>query len=182
MGWLLAFDAGCSSCTSVTQRLNDEIGHVLITRNISDPDIVELRKQAFGANPPWAPTLLETKGDRVRGWCGPRLSLRLTRLVGPRRAQRITRQIAHDSMPSDAQRRNVLKLLPAAAGSGLFLLSGGTAGAQTTTGADVSSSAGDKAIDIAHRSPVFNQQLQKYADVQYDWQNEGPRSSRTLTQ
>jgi hypothetical protein len=148
--------------------MTGETDRLLTMRNISDPDIVELRKQALGTNPPWAPTLLEVTDDHVRGWYGPRMSLRLVRLLGLRRAQRIARRIAHASAPIEPERRNFLRLLPAAAGTGLFLLSGGTAAAQTTLRAGIDIN--EQVIDVARRAPAFRQQLQRYPDVRFDWQ------------
>lgn len=137
--WILAFDATCSSCESISKLVTEAVaGTALEPHALAEPEIVELRRQAFGEQqPPWLPTLLAWDKERVRAWTGPALSMRLARLLGPAQSVCVARAVAraHDNIgfPADGlwDRRRLLKAIPGVA-AGAFVLSGGTAFAEST--------------------------------------------------
>ncbi|MFD2467630.1 bacteriocin fulvocin C-related protein [Amycolatopsis silviterrae] len=125
--WILAFDAGCGTCAGIADRISAEAGDRLTVAGLGEDRIGALRQQALGDHPPFAPTLLLVDGDRVRGWTGPALSLRLARVLGPARSIAVVRALNQADLTVHGDRRRFLKLVPAAA-LGAFVLTGGAAG------------------------------------------------------
>lgn len=124
--WILAFNAGCSKCQEIIVGVQAEAPSHLSVRNLTDLDILELRRKAFGPNYPWAPTLLAVDGDHVRGRTGPKLAVRLAVLLGSKRSLRVIRTLKNSAAVLDvAARSRVLRAVPGLA-TGVFLLSGGT--------------------------------------------------------
>lgn len=124
--WILAFDAGCGSCTDVINRVGTPVADRLTIAGLDEERVQGLRTQALGPDAPFAPTLLEVQGDRVRGWTGPKLSLRLGRLLGPARSLAVVRALNEADVLVHGSRRTFLKAVPAVT-LGAFLLSGGLA-------------------------------------------------------
>lgn len=123
--WTLAFHAGCAKCREAAVGVQAEAPSPLSVRSLTDPDVRELRRKAFGGRAPWAPTLLAVSGDHVRAWTGPMLAVRLAFLLGPKRSLRVIRNIKHAVIiPNSTARSRVLRVVPGLA-TGLFLLSGG---------------------------------------------------------
>jgi len=139
--WILAFDAGCSTCSAITGKVQAVAGSRLQVRSLRDARVEELRRQAYGtAEAPWAPTLLQT-GRPVRAWTGTALSLRLAGLLGPTRSVRVIRALLTDRpvVVSDPDRRRVLTAV-SALGAATFLLTGGLSGgwaAAATRGSNI---------------------------------------------
>ncbi|MET9915148.1 bacteriocin fulvocin C-related protein [Streptomyces sp. NPDC006476] len=124
--WILAFDAGCRSCTDVVDRVRACANGKLTTAGLAEPRIHELRQRALGKAAPWAPTLLAVDGDAVRAWTGPALSLHLVRLLGVADSVRVVRALNHADVVRHPGRRKLLKAVPLL-GLGAFVLSGGLA-------------------------------------------------------
>jgi hypothetical protein len=79
---ILGFDAECSYCQEMAKKIEKRFGDRLETRNLSDPEVEEWRKQVLGEDAPWAPTLIEVDGDRVKAWTGFQMGFALTRRLG----------------------------------------------------------------------------------------------------
>jgi uncharacterized membrane protein len=122
--WLLAFDAGCKSCSDVIGRIRAQVGDRLAVAALGEPRIRELRCRALGERPPFAPTLIVVDGDRVRAWTGPRLSARLAWLLGPARSIAVMRALNRADVVVNGDRRGLLKAVPLVA-LGAFVVSGG---------------------------------------------------------
>ena len=86
---VLAFDADCHRCRAVAAEVRRrEPG--LDVLPLADYRVAWWRREAYGDDPPHAPTLLAvTVGDdgvdRVRAWHGPAVVAGLVRLLGVRR-------------------------------------------------------------------------------------------------
>jgi hypothetical protein len=124
--WLLAFDPGCRTCGDVIGRVKEQVEERLTLAGLAEPRIAELRRRALGERPRFAPTLIAVDGDRVRAWTGPRLSVRLARLLGPARSVAVLRALNRADVVVNGSRRGLLKAVPLAA-LGAFVVSGGLA-------------------------------------------------------
>ena len=128
--WILAFDAGCTSCNDVISRVRQHAGDRLELANLADSRIREMRHRVFGDDPPWIPALFAVDDGRVRGWTGTRLSIRMMRVLGPGRSLRVAQAISDAEVVRNPQRRTALQAVPGIA-AGVFLLSGGVASSVT---------------------------------------------------
>lgn len=86
---VLGFDAGCMTCSQLAERIEEAAGEKLETMSLSDPRMSEWRRQAFGEDAPWAPTLVEIESGKVRAWTGMRMGARLARRLGPAATLRV---------------------------------------------------------------------------------------------
>lgn len=128
--WVLAFDASCGTCRFLAETVARECGEKLSIRPLNDEDVSRWRREAFGAEPPWAPTLIRVQNEQVRAWTGPGMAIPLARRLGPRSTIRLLRILGELSSrredPTGSEdgmgRKNFLKLgAGAAAATGLVL-------------------------------------------------------------
>lgn len=106
--WVLAFSRRCPKCVRLATRVEQIAEGRLQAEPLNAPSIEAARREAFGAEPPWTPTLLAFEDRRVRAWTGFSLTVRLARLLGPRRALRVLRELRSPSEPAgDPRRRGV---------------------------------------------------------------------------
>lgn len=80
---VLGFDAGCIACTDLARRIKEQVDHKLEIRSLRDPQIQQWRESTLGKDAPWAPTLFEVEGTKVRAWTGWRMGVQLGRFLGP---------------------------------------------------------------------------------------------------
>ena len=80
---ILGLDAGCMTCSELAHSIEEAAGGRLEVRSLHDPQVEHWRKQALGENAPWAPTLIEVEGAKVKAWTGLRMGLVLSRKLGP---------------------------------------------------------------------------------------------------
>lgn len=90
---ILGYDAGCSSCSRLAEQFEGNFGSDVQVLPLASPQMQEWRAIALGPSAPWAPTLIEVSGDRVRGWTGARLAGRLGLRLGPTGMWRLSRII-----------------------------------------------------------------------------------------
>jgi hypothetical protein len=90
---VLGFDAGCMTCSELAKRIEDRVGDKIEIRSLKDPMMDHWRKEAFGEDAPWAPTLVEISGA-VRAWTGVRMGVRLSRALGPLATWRVMQVLA----------------------------------------------------------------------------------------
>lgn len=122
---VLGFDGGCFTCLELARRIDERVGDKLEVKNLRNPQLQGWRKEALGEDAPWAPTLFEVKGPRVRAWTGLRMGLVLTRALGPADTWRVMQAIGE-------MRPTKEKLLPGGFSRGQFLTGiGGAALAMT---------------------------------------------------
>lgn len=91
--WVLAFNRDCWKCARLAARVEQLADRRLQCEPLDAPEIVAARRQAFGDDPPWTPTLLSLHHREVRAWTGLGLALRLMRLLGPLRAWRVLGEV-----------------------------------------------------------------------------------------
>lgn len=79
---ILGFDAGCMTCNRLAARISELAGEHLEIRPLDDPEVERWRKQAFGRDAPWAPTLIEVNSASVKAWTGIRMGVALSHRLG----------------------------------------------------------------------------------------------------
>ena len=86
---MLGYDGGCTACVELA-KISARVGDKLEVRSLHHPQVERWREQALGKDTPWAPTLFEVGGSRgVRAWTGPRMAVRLARILGPVSASKV---------------------------------------------------------------------------------------------
>lgn len=90
---VLAFDAGCMTCSDLARRIEERVGGKLRTRSLWDPQVQEWRKRTLGDEAPWAPTLIQVGGGKVKAWTGWKMGINLSRLLGPVSTWRVMRTL-----------------------------------------------------------------------------------------
>ena len=107
---VLGFDAGCMTCSELTRRIEERVGDRLEVRSLNDPVMDHWRREAYGDEAPWAPTLVEINGGPARAWTGVRMGARLSRALGPVATWRVMQALGEansdlglaDSVPARA--------------------------------------------------------------------------------
>lgn len=80
---VLGFDAGCTTCSGLAKSIEEAVGDKLEVRSLNEPLMEHWRKEVFGEDAPWAPTLIEVENGTVKGWTGARMGAHLARRLGP---------------------------------------------------------------------------------------------------
>ena len=88
---VLGFDAGCMTCGGLAKSIDEAVGDRLEVRSLSDPTMERWRRETFGEDAPWAPTLVEIDGSMVRAWTGVRMGAHLARRLGPAATWRVAK-------------------------------------------------------------------------------------------
>lgn len=91
--WVLAFDASCGSCRTVSHAIGRACDGKLEVLPLENPEVRRLRQQALGPDAPWAPTLLRLRGEEVHAWTGAAMGAHLTGSLGPRSTVRVLRSL-----------------------------------------------------------------------------------------
>ena len=107
---VLGFDAGCMTCSGLAKRIEEAVGDRLEIRGLNDPQVEHWREQALGKDAPWAPTLVEVNGAKVRAWTGVWMGVALGRRLGPRNTWRVMQALGQ----TDAVPRNEASSAPKA--------------------------------------------------------------------
>ncbi|MDX3227596.1 bacteriocin fulvocin C-related protein [Streptomyces sp. ME19-01-6] len=88
--WILAFDASCGTCRSISRAVEEAGGGRFAVLPLQHPEVTRWRSAALGDGAPFTPTLLRVRGaDDVRAWTSRRIALPLIRLLGPRATLRV---------------------------------------------------------------------------------------------
>lgn len=134
--WILGFDGGCGTCGHLARELVALSEGKLTARSLRSAEVQRWREQALGSDAPWAPTLFAVDGTGVRAWIGPKLVLRLGRLVGPHKLWQIAGIVGGlmDPVtgPASPDRRRVIRQGLAGTAAAVALLGGGAAGSRLT--------------------------------------------------
>ncbi len=97
---VLGFDAGCMTCSDLARRLRDQIGEKIEVLSLRDPQVQDWRERALGEDAPWAPTLLEVRGNSVRAWTGWRMGAHMARVLGTTATWRVMQVLGEkDTVP-----------------------------------------------------------------------------------
>lgn len=157
---VLAFDAGCMTCSALARRIEERVGHRLELRSLSSPQVREWRKRALGEDAPWAPTLIELKGREVKAWTGPGMALRLSRSLGPVASWRVMQILGEFGSEAASERwgeHPVAGALARAVSRGQFLKGAGG----VVAGAAVLAGFGWVPLSIGARSHTAQAQTQE---------------------
>lgn len=99
---VLGFDAGCMTCSELAKRIEEVVGDKLELRSLNDPHVEHWRERALSKDAPWAPTLIEVRGAKVRAWTGVRMGVALGRRLGPRNTWRVMQALGQaDTAPGN---------------------------------------------------------------------------------
>ena len=88
---VLGFDAGCMTCSGLAKSIEEAVGDKLEIRSLSDPMMEHWRREVFGEDALWAPTLVEVNGGLVRAWTGVRMGAHLAHRLGPAATWRVAK-------------------------------------------------------------------------------------------
>jgi hypothetical protein len=91
--WVLAFDASCGSCRTVSHAIGQACDGKLEVLPLAHPEVGRWRRESLGPEAPWAPTLIRLRGEHVHAWTGAAMGLRLTRSLGARSTLRVLRSL-----------------------------------------------------------------------------------------
>lgn len=81
---VLGFDGGCSACSGLARRIEEQLAGKLEVLSLREPRLEEWRKKTLGEDAPLVPTLFEVRESGVvRAWTGWRLGANLGRFLGP---------------------------------------------------------------------------------------------------
>jgi hypothetical protein len=126
--WFLGYDGNCPRCASIQEVVKETVGTLIVAISLHDPIVARWRTEAFGSNPPWAPTLFRVKDGKVEAWIGKKLAIRLATVVGPKHAWQLAEALAEMTAPQGIKaedrpmaRRSFVKGLAGVA-AGLALL------------------------------------------------------------
>ena len=109
---ILGFDAGCSTCSGLATRIEERVGSKLVIRNLRDPELMQWRREALGEAAPWAPTLFEVEGGKVRAWAGMKMGLALSRRLGPKDTWRVMQILGEIGVAPRLQDSSMVEALP----------------------------------------------------------------------
>lgn len=99
-GLVLGFDAGCMTCSGLAKSIEEAVGGRLEVRSLSDPTMEHWRRDVFGEDAPWAPTLVEVSGSDVQAWTGWRMAAHMARILGTATTWRVMQVLGElDAMP-----------------------------------------------------------------------------------
>lgn len=91
--WILAFDGSCGGCRTISLAVAEACDGKLEVLPLRHVDVERWRETALGPDPVWTPTLIRVEGDAARAWTGPRLAVRLVRVLGPRYTVKVLRAL-----------------------------------------------------------------------------------------
>lgn len=97
---VLGFDAGCMTCSGLAKSIEEAVGDKLEIRSLSDPMMGHWRREFFGEDAPWAPTLVEVGGGKVQAWTGWRMAAHMARILGTATTWRVMQVLGElDAVP-----------------------------------------------------------------------------------
>ena len=97
---VLGFDARCMTCSGLASSIEEAVGDRLEVRSLSEPPMEHWRREVFGENAPWAPTLVEVSGSNVQRWTGWRMAAHMARILGTTTTWRVMQVLGQlDAVP-----------------------------------------------------------------------------------
>jgi len=92
--YFLAFDAACTSCSTLAQSIRELSDGRLLPISLHDPHVTTWRSEIQGDQARWEPTLFEVGLKGRRAWTGRAMVWRLVGLLGPSRSWKLARSIS----------------------------------------------------------------------------------------
>ena len=120
---ILGFDGGCMTCSGLAERIKEQVGDKLEILSLHDPQVEQWRKNALGSDAPWAPTLIEIKGLKVKAWTGWQLGINLSRSLGPISTWRIMQALGEMSAAPSIENSAIIDKLPGKAAEAVMGMS-----------------------------------------------------------
>lgn len=84
--WLLGYDGDCGICQALAADIVGIAGDRIGVVSLRSRDAAEWFRDHFGPEAELKPTLFRVRGEVVDAWAGPAMMVRLTTVIGPRRA------------------------------------------------------------------------------------------------
>ena len=100
---VLGFDAGCTTCSNLAERIEERVNGKLEVRSLYDPQVEHWRRQALGEDAPWTPTLIEVNGGKVRAWTDAQMGAALSLRLGLRDTWRILQVLGEMNSPTNGR-------------------------------------------------------------------------------
>lgn len=122
---VLGFDSGCMICSGLALRIEEQVGEKLEVMSLRDHRVEQWRKIALGEDAPWAPTLIEVKGLKVRAWTGWQMAVQLGRFLGPVATWRIMQALGEVGAVPKIEDSRVVEKLPERAAEAVVGMSRG---------------------------------------------------------
>lgn len=122
---VLGYDAGCSACTDLANRVAQRVGDKLDVRNLRDPELQGWREQALGEDAKWAPTLFRVDEGSVEAWTGWRMGWALSRAMGPAATWRVMQALGEVGAAPKIEESKVVDKLPEKAAEAVVGISRG---------------------------------------------------------
>ncbi len=105
----LLYNAGCGTCSSIAEKINEVAGEVLVVRSLSELEIQQLLKNAR-PDWKWEPMLMEVSADKnISVYAGINMRLRLMQTLGISKALRVASLVYDSTHPALPERRSFLK-------------------------------------------------------------------------
>ncbi|WP_211718387.1 hypothetical protein [Nocardiopsis sp. MG754419] len=95
---VLGFDSSCSTCARISRSITEEVGDLIEAVPLTSPEMETWRRDEFGADAPWAPTLVRSEGGRTKVSVGWRIAPALARHLGVTRTWRILALLGRDAL------------------------------------------------------------------------------------
>lgn len=122
---VLGFDGGCMTCSSLAKRIEEQVGGKLEVLSLRDHRVEQWRRTALGEDAPWAPTLVEVKGLRVRAWTGWQMAVQIGRFLGPVATWRVMQALGEVEAAPKIEHSSVVEKLPGRAAEAVVGMSRG---------------------------------------------------------
>lgn len=122
---VLGYDAGCSACTDLADRVARRVGDKLDVRNLRDPELQGWREQALGEDAKWAPTLFRVDEGSVEAWTGWRMGWALSRAIGPAATWQVMQALGEVGAAPKIEESKVIDKLPEKAAEAVVGMSRG---------------------------------------------------------
>lgn len=80
--YYLGFDADCSYCSRLASRVQETVGPSVSVLPLGNENMRIWRQAEFGADAPWAPTLVRVRDGQSKAWIGWKIGPTLTSQLG----------------------------------------------------------------------------------------------------
>lgn len=97
--WFLGFDATCGAGSNYSDFIDQGSDGIVAAVSLHEPMVRDWIEQTSGSTTSLRPTLFRVRGEKIEAWTGHGLFLRLTQVLGPKRAWRLAESVGE--MKSD---------------------------------------------------------------------------------
>ena len=173
----LGFDSSCSTCSDIARRVQSDVGSAVDVLPLNNAHMAGWRKEVFGENAPWLPTLIRVSGGHVEGWTGWKIGPVLGKALGPTKTWQVlanigdrqldTRNSAQEAIEGNSfgvakSRRKFMKIAAVTVGAfaGAGMLVGRAAPALASPGSGNLVGNGERTLDGAELAETVKSQLE----------------------